>query len=131
MKLVIIESPYAGDVEANLRYLDDCIADSLSRGEAPYASHKLYPGVLDDNIPDQRTKGMKAGFAWGAKADLVAIYVDRGISKGMKAGMMIAAENGVELEFRSLAEDRRVAVSVVRAFIEELTENVLHSQEGP
>lgn len=50
---VIIESPYAGDVDANLTYLRACLRDCLLRGEAPFASHGLYaqPGVLDDAIP--------------------------------------------------------------------------------
>ena len=47
---VILESPYAGDVETNLRNARAAMRDCLLRGEAPYASHLLYtqPGVLDD-----------------------------------------------------------------------------------
>lgn len=50
MILVIIESPYAGDVDRNLEYLRAAMRDCLKRGEAPFASHALYtqPGVLDD-----------------------------------------------------------------------------------
>ena len=52
MKLVIIESPYAGDIEKNVAYARDCVRDSLMRGEAPYASHLLYtqPNILDDYL---------------------------------------------------------------------------------
>jgi hypothetical protein len=48
MKLVIIESPYAGEVEANVAYARACMRDSLGHGEAPIASHLLYtqPGIL-------------------------------------------------------------------------------------
>lgn len=35
MRRVILESPYAGDVEANIAYARRCIADCLRRGEAP------------------------------------------------------------------------------------------------
>lgn len=47
MKRVVIESPFAGDVELNLRYLRACMHHCLKSGEAPYASHALYtqPGV--------------------------------------------------------------------------------------
>lgn len=41
MRRVIIESPYHGNVERNLRYLRACLRDSLLRGEAPFASHGL------------------------------------------------------------------------------------------
>lgn len=35
------ESPYAGDVNLNLRYLRAAMADCLRLGESPYASHGL------------------------------------------------------------------------------------------
>jgi hypothetical protein len=62
---VIIESPYAGDVDANLIYARECLRDSLKRGEAPLASHALYTqeGVLNDDDPDERKLGIEAGFA--------------------------------------------------------------------
>ena len=65
MRLVIVESPYAGDVEENVRYARACLADCLARGEAPFASHLLYtqPGVLDDDVPGERALGIAAGFA--------------------------------------------------------------------
>ena len=70
MRLVIIESPYAGNVPLNLLYLRACMRDCLSRGEAPFASHALYtqPGVLDDGDPAERAHGIEAGFAWRAVA---------------------------------------------------------------
>lgn len=84
MRRVIIESPYAGNVELNLRYLRACIRDSLLRGEAPFASHAIYtqPGVLDD--PEQRL-GIEAGFAWWSAVDRIVFCTDLGWSKGMKA----------------------------------------------
>ena len=104
MKLVIVESPYAGDVEANVAYARACMADCLKRGEAPYASHLLYtqPGVLNDDVPEERTLGINAGFAWGLKAEASKIYIDRGISGGMKFGIEAARKAGRTIEFRSL-----------------------------
>lgn len=56
MRLVIIESPFAGDVEKNTRYARACVRDSLLRGEAPIASHLLYTqgGILNDDVPAER-----------------------------------------------------------------------------
>jgi hypothetical protein len=104
MNLVIIESPYAGNIAESERYARAALADSLQRGEAPYASHLLYtqPGVLDDTDPRERALGMEAGFAWGAVANLVAVYCDLGISKGMRAGIDRAEDAGVPVELRSL-----------------------------
>lgn len=104
MKLVIVESPFAGDRDRNLAYLRAALRDCLRRGEAPYASHGLYtqPGVLDDEVPAERALGMEAGFAWGAKADLVAVYTDLGLSRGMRAGVERASAAGVPLDYRRL-----------------------------
>ena len=42
MKKVIVESPYAGDIDKNVRYVRACMRDCLLKGESPYASHALY-----------------------------------------------------------------------------------------
>ncbi len=85
---VIIESPFAGQVERNLAYVRACMRDSLKRGEAPFASHALYtqPGVLDDTVPEERELGIEAGFEWRWGAE-TAFYVDLGWSGGMKKGL--------------------------------------------
>lgn len=111
MKLVIVESPYAGrgwikwfDRWQNKRYARKCMRDCLNRGEAPYASHLLYTqlGVLKDHLAEQRLLGLKAGHAWTAKADYVAVYTDRGITTGMVLGVQKAKKLGIPVEERRL-----------------------------
>ena len=102
MRLVAIESPYAGDVRRNRAYLKACILDCLVRGEAPYASHEMFTRALNDLEPTERTLGINAGLAWGAKADLRVVYTDLGISSGMNLGIVCADANGQPVEFRSL-----------------------------
>jgi hypothetical protein len=99
---VIIESPLSGDMAKNQRYARKCLKDSLLRGEAPYASHLLYTQVLDDTVPEEREMGIKAGFEWGKVADMVAVYTDLGISKGMEQGIENARKNGLKVVYRSL-----------------------------
>ena len=113
MPLVIIESPYAGDIGANVAYARAAMRDSLNRGEAPIASHLLYtqPGILRDEIPDERQWGIDAGLAWRDVADLAAFYIDRGWSSGMVAARETYDREGKAYELRSLAsgmEARRV-----------------------
>lgn len=105
---VTVESPYAGDVEANVAYAKRCVLDCLARKEAPYASHLFFPqpGLLDDSDPVQRELGIRAGLAWQRSAGVVAIYVDRGISEGMRQGIRAASERGAHIEVRTL--DREV-----------------------
>ena len=106
--LVIIESPFAGDRERNERYLSAALRHSLSLGEAPFASHGLYTrdGVLDDRIPEQRERGILAGFAWGAVADLTAVYQDLGVTPGMQRCIEAALAAGRPVFYRSLPEWR-------------------------
>lgn len=109
MRLVVIESPFAGDVARNLRYLRACMRDCLIRGEAPFASHALYtqPGVLDDSSPEHRKLGMGAGFAWRPFADAIVVYIDLGITPGMAAGIADAVRcgHGSRIVHRSLGDD--------------------------
>src|SRR5688572_1634256 len=93
---VIIESPYGGDVYLHVAYLRACLRDSIERGEAPFASHGLYtqPGVPDDSVPEQRTAGIEAGFAWRPCAEATVVYEDLGFTIGMALGVTQAEEMG-------------------------------------
>lgn len=102
MRKVIVESPFAGDVEANLAYARRCLLDSLHRGEAPFASHLLYPQVLRDADKDERAQGISAGLEWAVSADITAVYMDYGISLGMEFGIMHAIKHGRQIEYREI-----------------------------
>ena len=104
MDLVIIESPYAGDVERHTRYVRAAMADCIARGEAPYASHALYtqPGVLRDDIDTERSLGIAAGFEWASVAAFRAVYTDCGISRGMRAGIDHARAIGQPVHYRKI-----------------------------
>lgn len=113
MKLVIVESPFAGkgeteqerkkDREHNVLYARACLNDCLIRhDEAPYASHLLYTqkGILNDDIQEQRKLGIEAGLKWGEKAELTVVYLDKGLSKGMIQGIKRAQRNDREVQYR-------------------------------
>lgn len=104
MRLVIVESPYAGDIEANVYYARRCVRDSLLRGEAPIASHLLYtqPGILRDEVPAERQHGIDAGLAWRAVSEASVIYTDRGITKGMEYGIAASKASGKPIEYREI-----------------------------
>ncbi len=85
-----------------MAYARECLLDSLRRGEAPLASHLLYTQVLDDEVAEDRELGMSAGFAWNRHAELVAVYEDLGVSRGMRAGISIAEALGIPVEYRSI-----------------------------
>jgi hypothetical protein len=104
IRLVILESPYAGDIKKNVAYARAAMRDSLLRGEAPIASHLLYTqeGVLSDSDLTERTLGINAGLAWMRVADATVVYIDLGISEGMRAGIAAAMQAGRQVEHRSI-----------------------------
>lgn len=104
MRRVILESPYAGNVEEHVRYARDCVNDCLLRHEAALASHLLYTqeGILDDANPSERALWIAAGLAWLQAAEAMVVYADYGVSSGMKLAMAAAETAGVPIEVRTL-----------------------------
>ena len=107
LDLVILESPYAGEIERNIKYARLCMHDCFNRNEAPFASHLLYTQdyVLDDDIPEERELGIDAGLLWGAQAKKTVVYEDFEYSNGMKYGIENAKRAGRTIEIRKLPEE--------------------------
>lgn len=102
----MIESPFAGDRMANLAYLRECLRDSLSRGEAPFASHAIYTRALDDALIDERELGMQAGFVWRQRSMKTAVYTDLGLTEGMRRGIEEAKMLGQPIEYRTIRKSQ-------------------------
>lgn len=94
----IIESPYAGDLDANEAYLRALKAYCvLELRYSPYASHGMLTDTFDDHNPQERALGIDAGLAFhrtllaaGIHGGPVIVGVDRGISPGMRKGIAYA-----------------------------------------
>jgi hypothetical protein len=111
-RFVEIETPYAGtneQVKRNLLYARACVRDCLEKGEIPFASHLLYtqPGITDDNIPEERARGVSAAgeIIEALPNTVTVVYCDLGISKGMYSAVEKAKQNGRSVEFRILGSD--------------------------
>jgi len=122
-KFVDVETPYMADKEEitrrNILYARACVRDCLMRGEIPFASHLFYtqPGVLDDNVSEERVKGINAGkeLVESLLGIVTAVYQDLGISKGMQEGIERAEANGRTVDYRFLGEDwEKSALSLSR-----------------
>lgn len=106
MRRVILESPYAGDVDRNIQYARACVRHCLLNGDSPIASHLLFTqaGILDDKIPEERWLGINAGLVWGYVAKATVVYTDLGISRGMGVGIARAESENRIVEYRTLLE---------------------------
>ena len=100
--LVVVASPYFGDVDRNTRYACRALLDSLKRAELPVASHLLYPQVLQDNDPAERAYGLRLGLDLVRCAEWVAAYTDYGVSSGMLAEIELANQLGTLVYYREI-----------------------------
>lgn len=105
MKLVYICSPYAGDIEKNIKFAQDACRYAISQNCAPLAVHLLYPMLLDDAVTAERKIGIQMGLRVLVSCEELWICGDR-ISTGMEQEIEEAKRVGIpirhvrELEIR-------------------------------
>jgi hypothetical protein len=84
MRRVILESPFAGDIEAYVAYARRCLRDCLARGEAPIASHlctrRSWTTALPRSVRSV-SPPVSAGCGWPRA---MVAYIDYGISPGSR-----------------------------------------------
>ncbi|KRR21659.1 hypothetical protein [Bradyrhizobium retamae] len=102
IKLVILESPFAGQIIANVAYARRALKDCALRRESAQASHLLLTQVLNDGKPDERELGIALGLAWRKVADYSVFYTDRGWSNGMHAALDSAVAEGRPFKLRAI-----------------------------
>lgn len=83
-KLIYVASPLRGDMEGNIRKANAYCCWAAKQGVIPVASHLMFTGFLDDNIPEERDVGRKLGIELLKHCDGMWVFGDV-ISKGMQA----------------------------------------------
>ncbi|WP_024832195.1 DUF4406 domain-containing protein [Ruminiclostridium josui] len=96
MKLVYICSPYAGNIENNVRFARAACLYAAEHGCAPVTVHLLYPQFLDDNVNAQRELGIRMGLRVLSSCDELWICGER-ISYGMSCEIAEAERLGIPL----------------------------------
>nr|WP_326183644.1 DUF4406 domain-containing protein [uncultured Oscillibacter sp.] len=96
MKLIYVASPYAGDVKRNLEYAKAACRIVMDSGRAFFAPHLLYPGLLDDRIPQERQLGMDMGHTVLARYDELWVFGST-VSPGMRTEMEEAERLGIPI----------------------------------
>ncbi len=96
-RLVYIASPYAGDIQSNVEFAKAACRFAVSQGATPLAVHLLYPQILDDRIPDERTAGIQMGLRVLKACDELWVCGDF-ISHGMQVELDAAKEWGIPVK---------------------------------
>ncbi len=114
MSVVMIESPYSGDIDRNIRYLALCGFDAgVLHDECAYASHgwmTQHPQAKGFFVSDYEkkwdvlTRDQAIGISqrMRKRADKTVFYTDLGWSSGMKAAKAYCEQNGLPFEERTV-----------------------------
>ncbi len=111
MKLVYICSPYAGDIEENVRFAQNACRYAISQNCAPLAVQLLYPELLDDAVAAERETGIRMGLRVLTSCDELWCCSDR-LSSGMKMEIEEAKRMGVPIRYVGELEIRMAACSL-------------------
>ena len=100
--VVFICSPYAGDVDANVRRAKEYGRFAIAEQSVPIIPHLMYPQILRDGDPKERQLGIDLGLTLLERCDELWVFGDF-ISSGMRVEIDKAKELGIPL--RSFASD--------------------------
>jgi hypothetical protein len=90
------------DRRANVKYARQAMLHAIMKGDTPMVSHLLYTQCLDDNDTHDRKLGIECGLSWGPSAEATVVYIDRGMSEGMRFGIARARTAGRRVEYRTV-----------------------------
>lgn len=101
MQTCYICSPYRAKTEAELDnhidYAQEITSKAMAAGLAPITPHLYLTQVTNDEIPEQRARGLEAGQALLLLCDCVIIGNRYGVSAGMQAEIELAEQQGVAI----------------------------------
>lgn len=98
--MVYICSPYAGDIEGNVRNARRYSRFAVKQGYLPITPHLLYPQFLDDGLQRERDLGMFFGIVLMSKCTEVWVFGEK-ISNGMKIEIDRAKHKGYKVRYFS------------------------------
>ena len=98
--IVYICSPYAGEIEKNVKAAQGYSRFAVEAGYIPIAPHLLFPQFLDDNKPKERELGLFFGNAILSKCAEMWVFGEH-ISEGMEAEIKRATWKGYRIRYFS------------------------------
>ena len=117
MRLVILESPYAGDLVRNAEYLSACIRDCIARQESPYASHRML--TESDRLTALVLQIIELSRLQGDEPleSPEAVDVDQIIASAADTTSVDAARKGISIRIGAVATGCAVLASLQRCFM--------------
>ena len=98
MKIVFVCHPWKGKHEFEEATKRICWHLAMKEDIVPFSPALLYNTFLNDDILEQRMKGINCGLNLLKKCDAIYIYKQNGVSDGMKAEENEAIKSGLEVK---------------------------------
>jgi hypothetical protein len=98
MPKVFISSPFAGDLQRNIKNARRYCAFAVRSGYIPFAPHLFYPQFLSDGNTEQRELGLFMGMVFLDGCKEVWVFGER-ISSGMQREIDRAEKRGILIRF--------------------------------
>lgn len=102
MRMVYICSRYGGDVRRNTKDAIRFCRFAMEKGFIPVASHLLYPRILNDQNPRERSLGLKFGMELMKRCQEVWVFSDGTISSGMRKEIYRARSRNMKIRWFDL-----------------------------
>ena len=106
IKLVYICSPLRGNIERNISRANGYCRFAVTLGVVPLAPHTIFTQFLEDEIWEERAKGLLMGLELLKHCSELYVFGDR-MSKGMKAEIAAAERLGIPIHYYSDRCERR------------------------
>ena len=103
--IVFICSPFAGDIENNVKAARRYCRFAVEIGYIPFAPHLLYPQFMDDSDEDQRILGLRFAISLLYRCDELWVFGEK-VSAGMAKEIEKAEKRGMRIRrFNSKCEE--------------------------
>ncbi len=103
-RLVVIECPWdpanATGLRHQERYAEFCVLDSIRLGEAPYLGYQVLNKILNNRMTYDHDPAFFCHVNWIPVADILAVYIDHGITPSMQMSINVAKRHTTRIEYR-------------------------------
>ena len=97
--MIYVCSPYRGDVAVNTEFAKRCCSEVIRAGKTPFAPHLFFTQFLDDNIPDERERGISCGLEVLSLCSEIWVFGEK-ITEGMLAEIDYAEQYGIVVKYQ-------------------------------
>ena len=102
MKVIYVASPLSGNMELNQKRARVYCKYVKDKGFVPYAPHLLFTQFMNDEQEEDRKQAIIMNAEMLSRCDELWVFNDFGISKGMRAEIILADELKIPVSYVSL-----------------------------